>query len=82
MKVGSAHVVRAAAGSPGCGAYALFLTGAGGQLGHDLRSALDASGAPPEVLATDHAALDVADRDAVLGALTSIGPTSSCTPRP
>jgi dTDP-4-dehydrorhamnose reductase len=50
----------------------LLVTGAGGQLGHDLVHAATAAG--DEVLALDHAALDVSDRDAVLGAVAAWRP--------
>lgn len=51
----------------------ILVTGAGGQLGHDIVDACLARGTH-EVVGADHAALDVADRDAVLGAITSIQP--------
>ena len=50
----------------------LLVTGAAGQVGTEVR--LWAERAGDEVLAFDHATLDVADRDAVLGALTTIRP--------
>ena len=50
----------------------LLITGAGGQLGHDVRLAAEAAG--DEVLATARADLDVTDRDAVLGAITTWRP--------
>ncbi len=50
----------------------LLVTGAGGQLGHDLVASATASG--DDVTAADHGALDVTDRDAVLGAITSLRP--------
>lgn len=50
----------------------LLVTGAGGQLGHDVVLAAIAAG--DEVLRLDHAALDVTERDAVLGAITSWQP--------
>ncbi|MGQ0805184.1 MAG: dTDP-4-dehydrorhamnose reductase [Actinomycetota bacterium] len=48
----------------------ILVTGAGGQLGHELVDAF----ADHEVIAADHAALDVADREAVLDALTAAAP--------
>jgi dTDP-4-dehydrorhamnose reductase len=48
----------------------VLITGAGGQLGHDLVSAFAAW----DVVAATHATLDVGDRDAVLGVLTSLRP--------
>ena len=48
----------------------VLITGAGGQLGQDLVAAFDGW----EVIAADHARLDVADRDQVLGAITSLCP--------
>jgi len=50
----------------------LLITGAGGQLGHDVAGAADASG--DDVLAVARDTLDVTDRDAVLGAVTSWRP--------
>ena len=50
----------------------LLVTGAGGQLGRDVVLAGEAAG--DEVVAADHATLDVSDRDAVLGAVLSIQP--------
>jgi dTDP-4-dehydrorhamnose reductase len=50
----------------------VLITGAGGQLGRDLQTHCEASG--DEVTAADHAALDVGDRDAVYGAITSVRP--------
>ncbi len=50
----------------------LLVTGAGGQLGRDVVAAATAAG--DEVVATDSQRLDVTDRDAVLGAITSIRP--------
>lgn len=50
----------------------LLVTGAAGQLGHDL--VLHATGLGDDVVAADRAAVDVSDRDAVLGAITSIRP--------
>jgi dTDP-4-dehydrorhamnose reductase len=48
----------------------VLLTGAGGQVGHELRAAFD----DHDVVAVDHAALDVADREAVLAAVTGLRP--------
>jgi dTDP-4-dehydrorhamnose reductase len=48
----------------------VLITGAGGQLGRDLVIAFEGW----DVLACDSRALDVSDRDAVLGAITSLGP--------
>jgi dTDP-4-dehydrorhamnose reductase len=48
----------------------VVITGAGGQLGHDLVDAF----ADHEVVAVDHAHLDVADRDAVLQLLGAVQP--------
>jgi dTDP-4-dehydrorhamnose reductase len=50
----------------------VLLTGAGGQLGHDLRIHCEAMG--DEVVAATHAALDVADRDAAYQAVLSVRP--------
>jgi len=48
----------------------VFVTGAGGQVGHELVTALGHH----DVTAVDHAALDVADREAVLAAITTTRP--------
>ena len=48
----------------------ILITGAGGQVGRELVDVL----ADHDVTAFDHRTLDVADRDAVLGAITSIRP--------
>ena len=50
----------------------LLVTGAGGQLGHDVVVAATAAG--DDVASCDHARLDVTDRDAVLGAITTWRP--------
>lgn len=50
----------------------VLITGAGGQLGHDLVATATAAG--DEVIAADHAAIDITDRDAVLAAVTSTAP--------
>ena len=50
----------------------LLVTGAGGQLGHDLVRVAAAAG--DDVVGADHATLDVTDRDAVLGAITTWRP--------
>jgi dTDP-4-dehydrorhamnose reductase len=48
----------------------VFITGAGGQVGHELVTAL----ARHDVTAVDHAALDVCDREAVRAAIAASGP--------
>ena len=48
----------------------IFITGAGGQVGHELVDVF----ADHDVIAVDHHRLDIADRDAVLGAITSTRP--------
>jgi dTDP-4-dehydrorhamnose reductase len=48
----------------------VFVTGAGGQVGRELVTAFEGH----EVVSADHASLDVADRDAVLQAITSTAP--------
>jgi dTDP-4-dehydrorhamnose reductase len=50
----------------------VLVTGAGGQLGHDLVSVCGAAG--DEVVACDRTALDLGDRDSVLAAITSVAP--------
>lgn len=50
----------------------VLVTGAGGQLGTDLVATCTAAG--DEVFAFDRAGLDISDRSAVLGAITSIAP--------
>jgi dTDP-4-dehydrorhamnose reductase len=52
----------------------VLVTGAGGQLGTDVVSALEATGAHHEVVGTTRANLDVSDRDSVLGAITTWRP--------
>ncbi len=48
----------------------VLITGAGGQVGRELVDAFDGH----DVVAVDHDQLDVADRDAVLGTVTSVAP--------
>jgi dTDP-4-dehydrorhamnose reductase len=48
----------------------VLVTGAGGQVGHELVTAF----ADHEVIACDHAALDITDRDMVLAAVTTVAP--------
>ena len=50
----------------------VVVTGAGGQVGRELVAVFE--GAGWDVVAADHAALDVGDRDAVLGAVTGLHP--------
>lgn len=50
----------------------LLITGAGGQLGHDVVAAATSAG--DEVLGLTHAELDVTDRDRVLGVVTTWQP--------
>ncbi|MCB1001158.1 MAG: dTDP-4-dehydrorhamnose reductase [Acidimicrobiales bacterium] len=50
----------------------VLVTGAGGQLGHDTVAACERAG--DTVIAADRAVVDVTDRDAVLGAITSAQP--------
>jgi dTDP-4-dehydrorhamnose reductase len=50
----------------------VLVTGAGGQLGQDVATHCQAAG--DEVVAADHARLDVGDRDAVYQAITSLVP--------
>jgi dTDP-4-dehydrorhamnose reductase len=50
----------------------MLVTGAGGQLGSDLVTVCEQAG--DEVIAADHATLDVTDRDAVLGTILSTRP--------
>jgi dTDP-4-dehydrorhamnose reductase len=57
----------------------ILVTGARGQVGHEVVAALDAA-YHHEVVAADHAALDVSDRDAVLGAITTLRPEAVIHP--
>jgi dTDP-4-dehydrorhamnose reductase len=50
----------------------LLVTGAGGQLGRDVVGYAEAAG--DDVVGADHTAVDVTDRDAVLGAITTVRP--------
>ncbi len=50
----------------------VLVTGAGGQLGHDVVAVCEAAG--DDVIAAGHADLDVGDRDQVLGAITTLQP--------
>jgi dTDP-4-dehydrorhamnose reductase len=50
----------------------VVVTGAAGQLGRDVVLACEMGG--DDVIALDHATLDVTDRDAVLGAITTVRP--------
>ncbi|HEX8804559.1 MAG TPA: dTDP-4-dehydrorhamnose reductase [Acidimicrobiales bacterium] len=52
----------------------VLITGARGQLGHDLAAAFAADPTPHEVVACDRTALDLADRDSVLSAITGTRP--------
>lgn len=52
----------------------VLITGAGGQLGHDVSAAFRGSPAGHEVVAADRARLDVGDRDAVMQAITATRP--------
>ena len=51
----------------------ILVTGAGGQLGHDVAKAFAADG-HHEVVATTRNELDLTDRDSILGAITSVEP--------
>ena len=51
----------------------VLVTGAGGQVGREVVALFDAA-THHEVIAADSAALDVGDRDAVLGAITALAP--------
>lgn len=57
----------------------VLITGAGGQVGHELARLFGAED-HHEVIACDRAMLDVADRDAVLGAITSTSPDAIIHP--
>jgi dTDP-4-dehydrorhamnose reductase len=57
----------------------VLITGAGGQVGTELVAAFGADG-HHEVIGVDHAIVDVADRDAVLGAITSTRPDAVVHP--
>jgi dTDP-4-dehydrorhamnose reductase len=57
----------------------ILVTGARGQVGHEVVAALGAAD-HHEVVAADHAALDVSDRDAVLGAITTLRPEAVIHP--
>ena len=50
----------------------VLVTGAGGQLGHDLVATCAAAG--DEVVACSTSDLDLADRDSVLAAITTVAP--------
>jgi dTDP-4-dehydrorhamnose reductase len=54
----------------GRGALKVLVTGGGGRLGRELRRAFG----DVDVVAADHAALDIGDRDATVGAITSLRP--------
>lgn len=66
-------VVGAVAGARRDETLKILITGAAGQLGTDL-ARLAAEESHHEVVAADHARLDVGDRDAVLSMLTSVRP--------
>jgi dTDP-4-dehydrorhamnose reductase len=51
----------------------IFVTGAGGQVGHDVCARFD-SASQHEVVAADHGELDVGDRDTVMQAITTASP--------
>jgi dTDP-4-dehydrorhamnose reductase len=56
----------------------VLVTGAGGQVGRATAELCRAAG--DDVIATDHAALDITDRDGVLGAITSLCPDAVINP--
>ena len=57
----------------------VLITGAAGQVGSELVAAFEGAG-HHEVVGVDHATVDVADRDAVLGAITSTRPDAVVHP--
>jgi len=57
----------------------VLITGAGGQVGRELVDAFTLGG-HHEVIAVDHRTVDVADRDSVLGAITSTRPDAVVHP--
>ncbi len=57
----------------------VLITGAGGQVGSELVAAF-AAGGHHEVIGVDHITVDVADRDAVLGVITSTRPDAVVHP--
>ena len=57
----------------------VLITGAGGQLGHDLVAEFSRH-AHHEVIAADHQRLDVGDREAVLGLITTTRPDAVVHP--
>jgi dTDP-4-dehydrorhamnose reductase len=57
----------------------VLITGAGGQVGRELAARFGADG-HHEVAALDHASLDLADRDSVLGAITTFRPDAVVHP--
>jgi dTDP-4-dehydrorhamnose reductase len=57
----------------------VFITGAGGQVGRELVALFEADD-HHEVIATDHTALDITDRDAVLGAICGVQPDAVVHP--
>ncbi len=57
----------------------VFITGAGGQVGRELVALFEADD-HHEVIATDHATLDITDRDAVLGAICGTHPDAVVHP--
>jgi len=67
------RVVVADPQGEGLTAMRILVTGAGGQLGHDVVARFSRD-EHHEVVAADRAALDIGDRDAVLGAIMSLRP--------